>query len=162
MLNGTEERRFSPDLSITREEFTKLVVSALLDTSDTYTNEFIEDPTGAWYEPYIAAGEFYGLSFGYYQWPYALNQPITREEMATVVYRAARRANVNLPDIKYSTDFDDMSQISYYAVEPINELQKANIISGVGNNMFDPKGETKRADAALLVYKLYRLSRDAS
>lgn len=157
MISGTQERCFSPGASITREEFTKLVISVLLETNDVYTKEYFEDPTGAWYEPYIAAGEFYGLSFGYYAWPYELEKPITREEMVTAAYRAARRAGLQLPDVKYPTHFDDMYRIKYYAVEPINELQKADIISGVGNNKFEPDGETKRADAALIVYKLLRL-----
>ncbi len=157
MIRGTQERCFLPGANITREEFTKLVVSALLETNDVYTKEYFKDPSGAWYEPYIAAGEFYGLSFGYYEWPYELEKPITREEMVTVAYRAVRRAGLQLPDIKYPTHFDDMYQIKYYAVEAINELQKANIISGVGNNKFEPAGETNRADAALLLYKLLLL-----
>lgn len=157
MLRGTQERSFSPQASITREEFTKLVISVLLETSDTYTKEYFGEPSGAWYEPYIAASEFYGLSFGYYEWPYELEKPITREEMVTVAYRAVRRAGLKLPDIQYPTYFDDMHQIKYYAVEPINEFQKANIISGVGNNKFEPAGETNRADAALLLYKLLLL-----
>lgn len=160
LISGTQERCFSPGSSITREEFTKLVVSAFLETSDIYTKEFIRNPSGEWYEPYVAAGAFYGLSFGYYEWPYPLETPITREEMVTVAYRAARRANLHLPDQKYPTHFDDMYQIKYYAVEPIDAFQKANIISGVGNNKFEPHGATKRADAALMVYKLLQFAKD--
>ncbi len=157
ILNGTEEGYFSPECSITREEFAKLVISALLETNSLYTAEYFPNPTGAWYEPYIAAVEFYDLSFGYYEWPYEMEKPITREEMVTVAYRAVRRAGISLPDIRYATDFDDMSHIQYYAVEPIKELQEANIISGVGDNKFEPAGETKRADAALLIYRLLML-----
>ncbi len=158
ILNGTGEGSFSPEANITREEFSKLVISALLETNDLYTTEYFLNPTGSWYEPYVAATEFYDLSFGYYEWPYALEQPITREEMVTVAYRAARRAGITLPDIGYATDFDDMHQIQYYAVEPIQELQKANIISGVGDNKFEPTGATKRADAVLIIYRLMMLA----
>ena len=47
MIRGTQERCFSPGANITREEFTKLVVSALLETNDVYTKEYFKDPSGA-------------------------------------------------------------------------------------------------------------------
>ncbi len=159
IISGTWEGCFSPDRSITREEFSKLVISALLDVNDNYTAEYFPHSTGAWYEPYVAAAAFYDLSFGYYEWPYTLEQPITREEMVTIAYRAVRRAGISLPDVRYATDFDDMHHIQYYAVEPIKELQEANIISGVGNNKFEPSGETKRADAVVLIYRLLELQK---
>ncbi len=159
IVSGVWEEEFLPEKSITREEFSKMLVLAFLDVNDMYIKEVFETASGAWYQPYVASAEFYDLSFGYFSWPYAPEQSITREEMVTMAYRASRRAGLSLPELRHAVDFDDMTAMKYYAIEPVQKLQQANIISGVGNNKFDPSGATKRADAALIVYKLLGLAK---
>ncbi len=158
VVNGTGERIFSPEQPVTREEFIKMIVIALLKTNSVYDKEFGEKYEGKWYHSYMAAAEFYALIQGIYdEDDFKEEVYITRQDMCTIAYRAALRADINLPFKTYSTDFYDMNKISYYATEAIKELQEADIIHGTGNNMFEPHLTTTRAEAAKIVHKLMLL-----
>ena len=158
VINGTEERIFSPEKPVTREEFIKMIVKALLKTDSIYDKEFGKKYEGKWYHSYMAAAEFYALIQGIYdEDDFKEEIYITRQDMCTIAYRAALRADINLPFKTYSTDFYDMNKISFYATEAIKELQEADIIHGTGNNMFEPLLTTTRAEAAKIVHNLMLL-----
>ena len=159
IVSGTGERTFEPGKPITREEFLKMIVSATLEINSTYLSEYGLSAKDEWYHPYLATAEFYSLTQGIYDYdkPFENNVYITRQDMTTIAYRAVKRGEIELPDVKYSTDFMDLKDINYYAVEAIKELQEANIIEGTGNNMFDPHSSTTRAEAAKIVHKIMKL-----
>ena len=155
VINGTGERTFSPQNPVTREEFIKMIVKALLKTNSVYDKEFGKKYEGKWYYSYMAAAEFYALIQGIYdEEDFKEEVYITRQDMCTIAYRAALRADIDLPFKTYSTDFYDMNKISFYATEAIKELQEADIIHGTGNNMFEPHLTTTRAEAAKIVHNL--------
>ncbi len=159
IISGTGERTFEPQKPITREEFLKMIVSATLEINSSYLTEYGLSAKNEWYHPYLATAEFYSLTQGIYDYDinFASNINITRQDMTTIAYRAVKRGEIDLPDIKYSTDFMDLKDINYYAVEAIKELQEANIIEGTGNNMFEPHSSTTRAEAAKIVHKIMKL-----
>lgn len=155
---GTSERFFEPEKPVTREEFLKMVVTALLGTDELYLNEFGLSAQGKWFHEYLAIAEYYSLIQGIYDEDiFSEEVHITRQDMTTIAYRAALRADIRLPDITYSTDFVDMHQFTYYSIYAIKELQEANIIHGTGNNMFEPYATTTRAEAAKIVHNLMLL-----
>lgn len=156
---GTEIGKFEPDKSITREEFLKMIVKALLDVSNVDFDNYGENTMGSWYHEYYAAAEFYKLIKGIYEGDFEPEVNITRQDMTTIAYRAAIKAGINLPDKKYSTDFSDLNKMNYYAVEAIKELQEADIIHGKENNMFEPDATTTRAEAAKIVDELFKLKK---
>lgn len=53
--------------------------------------------------------------------------------------------------------FADTGSISLWAKEAVSELQAKGLISGKGNNQFDPRGEVTRAETAKLLYGLLNL-----
>ena len=53
-------------------------------------------------------------------------------------------------------NFNDKQKISAYANESIALLKKLEIIIGKENNMFKPKDNVTRAEAATIAYKLLK------
>jgi len=160
VISGTGERTFEPNKPILREEFIKMIVTATLEVNEYYFNEYGLSAKGKWFHPYLATAEFYSLTQGIYDYDvevFESDVSITRQDMTAIAYRAIRRGEIELKDVKYSTDFMDLKDISYYAVEAIKELQEANIIEGTGNNMFKPYDSTTRAEAAKIVYSIMKL-----
>ena len=155
VVKGTGEKKFSPEKPITREEFLKMIVEALLRTNSMFNAEFGQRAEGKWYHSYLAAAEFYALIQGIYdENEFGDGVYITRQDMCSIAYRAALRADISLPKLKYSTEFYDKNQFVYYATEPITKLQEADIIHGKGNSMFEPNATTSRAEAAKIIHKL--------
>ena len=49
--------------------------------------------------------------------------------------------------------FADESSITEYAKRPVSILSGNGIISGMGNDEFQPKANAKRAEAAVIIYR---------
>ena len=75
--------------------------------------------------------------------------------MAVIVKRAANAAGIEFKSIKTAEDFADSNIISDYASDSVKELYCAGIISGMGDNMFNPKGSSTRAQAAKIIYEAF-------
>lgn len=79
---------------------------------------------------------------------YGPSQPIRRGDFALMLCRAF---NLNAPSsIKES--FRDVPESAYYA-KAVNTLRYLGIVSGSGNNMYQPNTMLSRQDAMLMVHK---------
>ena len=151
IVSGISPESFEPGRSITREEFVKLVCSAFgLGTSDT--NAGFEDVNGSdWFAPYVSRAVELGVISGISDTRFGTGLCITREDMAAIIYRAMERAGVEMS--AEGKSFADEGDISEYAKQPVSVLSGNGIISGMGNDEFQPKANAKRAEAAVIVYR---------
>jgi len=60
-------------------------------------------------------------------------------------------AGYTLEKVNEPVVFDDDSEIAEYAKAAVAAMQEAGIISGKGNNMFDPKANATRAEASCMI-----------
>ena len=51
------------------------------------------------------------------------------------------------------SNFTDDSAVSEYAREAVAKLSFNGIVNGVGNNLFAPKNNASRAEAAVIIYR---------
>ena len=74
--------------------------------------------------------------------------------------RAMNAAKVTVNDVNnslyFELNFDDVAEISDYAKDSVKQLVKKGIISGVGNNLYSPKSNATRAQAAQMIYKVIK------
>lgn len=156
IVNGAADNLFMPNNKITRAEFIKMVIGAfeLEDESDVST--FKDVKTGEWYANFVASAQKLGIVNGYEDGNFGVNKQITRQEMAAIAYRAAVVAKVKLPQKAAAVDFIDKKDIHLYAQEAISAMIKAEIINGVGDNRFAPINNSTRAEAAKVVYGLFK------
>ncbi|MNY75694.1 Endo-1,4-beta-xylanase A precursor [compost metagenome] len=75
--------------------------------------------------------------------------------MALLVFRAAKAFNLNLPVEITDVDFRDGEDISDYAAEAVSTMAKAGILEGMGNGVFAPNAVSSRAQAAVIIYRLF-------
>lgn len=151
IINGIGERKFEPDRSVTREEFiTMLVKAAELKASDI-SIDFRDVEAGAWYYDMVNIAYINGITEGIGDGLFGTGLKITREDMAVMVHRvfATKISNKNIA-VQF-TDFDDISE---YAKESVGQLCGAGIVSGMTDGRFVPKGDTTRAQAAVILYKV--------
>ncbi|MFC5404137.1 S-layer homology domain-containing protein [Cohnella soli] len=125
IIKGTGKGKFEPNRPITRGEFVQLLATALD----------------------LAPGIGEGGSFGG-------SEAITREEMATIVFRAWGIGSKKTATGGVAEPFKDQSQIGSYAMEAIEALRNAGIVNGYADGSYKPKGMTTRAEAAAIIYRL--------
>ena len=155
-ISGYDDGTFRPDQSVSREEFLKMLLNAAsVDTTDA-TTTFGDITADDWCYSVVAAAERDGIINGD-NGNFGKGRSITREDMCTMVARAAEKYNIKL-NVQYSADlFDDYNNISDYAQDSVTKLQTAGIINGMGDGTFAPKGEVTRAMAAKVIYEIVQL-----
>ena len=74
--------------------------------------------------------------------------------MTVISYRLIKFMKIPFVQALEDTEFDDSNLISDYALEAVKEMKSAEIVSGIGEGIFDPKGKVTRAQAAVMIDRL--------
>ncbi len=156
IVNGTDAGTFEPDRSVTREEFTKMIVLACGISVENQTAEFTDLQEGAWYIPYIGAAVDAGIVSGIGNNLFGIGQNITRQDMAVMVKRALDTKGITIVQVKDYVAFADEPVFAGYAMNAIIDLYEAGVINGKGGNTFDPVGHATRAEAAKVIYEAFQ------
>ena len=156
IINGAGNNKFLPQNNITRAEFVKMLAVLSSDRipnelKSNYTDVYSDD----WYAPYIAWAAKKGYILGMSETIFAPNENITREQMAVIINRFIADRNIKLYNSEAKL-FDDASDISTYAKDAVNVLSRADIISGKGNNKFEPKQNATRAESSKMLTMLLK------
>lgn len=152
VISGMTDTTFVPDGTVTKGQFATLIVNALkLDTDSSLASEH-------WAMPFVKAAQNANLIAD--DIPFTVDQfdvEISREEMASMVSKAAAYKNVAVPTDK-ALSFADASDISAWAGADVNNAVALGIISGIdqedGSVKFEPKQNATRAHAATMLSQL--------
>ena len=154
IVSGVTENTFNPDANITRAEFAKLIVSTMGLSAAEYENSYYDVISEDWYASYVQTAKNEGYITGY-NGLFRPNDYITREEMAKVIVEAYnKKSNITLEQggALYFSDIQDISAWAYdYIVEATNE----GFMSGVSEIKFAPKQNATRAQAVVILRRLY-------
>lgn len=155
ILNGIKETEFAPNEAMTRAMFiTALGRLGNVKEQDYSASSFGDVPADAYYRSFAEWAKTAGISSGTQMGSFAPNQPISREQIATMIFRFAKYLGYELPAVQAKAAFADEAQISSWAKEAVIALQQAGILQGKGNQMFDPQGKATRAEIAALLQRL--------
>lgn len=158
IISGYEDGTMRPNGVITRDEFVKLLVVAFeLEIKDNAYNYFYEDvPAAGWQVPYIAAAHEANILSGTNGGSFGANVRISREDMASMIYKAVLMKKATLPSDKIVA-FTDAENIVDYAKEAVNKLAAAGVISGMGDGTFAPGAGATRAQAFQMIYLILEI-----
>ncbi len=163
IINGTGGGYFEPTLYVTREEFVKMLAGVAGANVNGYTSSRFPDVSlSRWSAPYIAWAADRGITTGTDGGNFAPTMRITREEMATMIYRYVQSSGKTLPAKNAPVIFADANLISGWAQTPVSVMQQAGIIDGNvtnGRYTFDPKVSASREECAKMLAVLYDLVR---
>ena len=157
IVAGIGDGTFAPDQVVTRAEFVKMLSGVVAAELDQYNEiKFADVPSNKWYTNAIAWAVANNIAKGYGNGNFGPNDNITREQMAVMAVNFAKAMGLQLASTTEEIEFADAEEISDYAKEAVKALQMSGIISGKGNNIFDPKGTATRAEAAKIISLLVK------
>ena len=84
------------------------------------------------------------------------NGELTREQAATMLERTYR-ASLRYLQGSGTSSFADSASVSSWAADAVAKMENSGIMTGVGNNRFDPKGAYSREQSIMTMFRLYRL-----
>lgn len=150
---GISETEFGPSVSMSRAMLVT-VLHRMAGVPNAGTANFADVPADAWYTQAVAWAAANGIVQGVSDSRFAPNVPVTREQMATILYRYANHAGVAGDGGNGSLDgFRDASAVSGYAVQAMGWAVDRGLISGVGDQRLSPGGSATRAQVAAILQR---------
>lgn len=157
VLKGVGENKFGPHLLVTREQFVAMLVRAFQLEEPHAKSTFADVDESSWYYTSVAAAQGLGIVQGNDNGCFGVGEPITRQDMAVLVYRLINDENIKF-DSQETNGFTDMDAVSGYAVEAVGAMHNAGIIRGFGDGRFAPLQNATRAEAAQMIHRLLKLT----
>ena len=134
----------------TAAEFAKSIKVLFEGARESGEVSFSDVSDGDWFAPFIASAAKSGFINGS-DGSFRPNDNITREDAALIIYRMLTAIGKKPSGYK---SFADRNDISDYAKDAVLALGGAKIVQGSGENMFLPKNNITRAEAAQLLYNV--------
>ena len=152
LMNGTAEGLFSPDLFTSRA----MLVTVLWRLSGSpvvnYYMPFADVDQAAWYAEAVRWAASCGIVAGYDNGNFGPNDPVTREQLAAILYRCAayRQEDTSIGADTNILSFTDAASVSEYAVPALQWACGAGILQGADGALLPTHPATRAQTAAIL------------
>ena len=147
IMNGTSGTTFSPNSTMTRAMLATVLYRAAGSPAVNQTADFRDVSAGAYYSDAAAWASSNGIVTGYGNGLFGSNDPVTREQIATILWRYQGSP----APAGTAANFTDQSTISSYAVNAVAWARENGIINGMEGNRFAPKNNATRAQVATIL-----------
>ena len=152
-MNGTSATMFEPDTTTSRGMIVTILYR-LEGTPAVGASSFTDVVAGAYYADAVAWANANGIVMGYGNGKYGPDDPVTREQLAAILYRYAQYKGYDTTQGGMSIrEFSDYEQISDYALEPMTWAVNAVLINGTTSTTLAPTGSGTRAQTAALLMR---------
>ena len=154
LMNGTSETTFSPYISTTRGMIVTILYRMEGKPAVFEACPFTDVKAGAYYERAIVWAAENGIVKGYGNGCFGPDDQITREQMAAILYRYAknRGLDVSVGENTNILSYDDVLDISEYAVPAMQWACGAQIIHGADGRL-TPGAKATRAQVAAILHR---------
>lgn len=153
IMDGVGNNRFDPEGSLTRAALAAVLYRIAGTPSVTGADTFTDTDNGKWYSNAVLWASQRGLVGGYGSGLFGTNDPVSRQDMAVILWRYA-----GSPAAEVSMDFADKSAISGYAAPAVDWADVNNIVSAVSNDIFAPEDNATRAQIAAALMNYMRIA----
>ncbi len=152
LMTGTAAETFDPERTTTRG----MIVTVLhrMEGAPTAEGTGFQDVTaGAYYTDAVLWASAHGIVNGYGNGSFGPDDPINREQMATILYRYAACKGYDVSERAELISFRDAGQISGYATEAMSWANACGLIQGLGDGTLSPEGSATRAQIAAILMR---------
>lgn len=137
LMNGTSSTAFSPNASTTRG----MIVTILARVEGVNTSG----------TPWYAAGQKWAMDNGISDGTNMVGE-VTREQLATILYRYAKQKGYDVSKSAALTAFSDADKVSGYASEAMQWAVAEGLLQG-SNGKLNPQGSATRAQVATILMR---------
>lgn len=146
-MRGDNEDTFSPDGALTRAMFVTILYRLENEPQVDKSTGFSDLEDQSYYEAAVHWATENQIVSGTDTTTFSPNEPITREQMAAILYRYAAYKGMDTAADE-TADYTDSSSISDYARPCVNWAGQHKIMTGDDKGSFLPDGTATRAEAA--------------
>ena len=128
-------------------DYTKFIEAIAAFVTKVETSPFSDVSTSAYYYEAVKWAQKKGITGGIGNGLFVPNQPCTRAQIVTFLWRAA-----GSPVVNYAMNMSDVPEGSYYA-EAVRWALSEGITTGTTENTFSPDSECTRAQAVAFLFR---------
>ncbi|MCI9044351.1 MAG: hypothetical protein HFJ96_02905 [Peptococcaceae bacterium] len=151
LMIGTAPSLWEPNIPFSRAMMAQVLYNKAGRPAVSGEGVF-DDVDQEWYWPAITWGGRNKVLWGYGDGNYGPEDPITREQLATLLWRYAGQ-----PETSAQLSFTDAAQTSDYAKQALAWASQHGVITGYPDGTFQPQGYTSRAEAAQMIMRYFNL-----
>ena len=149
LMTGTSADTFAPNTATTRG----MIVSMLARLEGVTSAEsagFTDVADNDWYATAVNWAASEGIVNGFEDDTFRPNAPITREQMAAILYNYADYKGYDVSARADLSDYADAASISSWAEDVLAWANAEGLINGMTATTIDPQGATTRAQTAAM------------
>ena len=158
VMQGVAADRFAPEGVMTRAQFItvlwRMEGEPLVEVAEGFNDVYEND----WYNNAIRWASANGIAKGYGESVFGPNDAITREQMASILWRYCKYRNydVSVGEETNILSYEDAFDVAEYAIPAMQWACGSGMIQGVekNNGMYlDPRGDAVRGQSAVMIYR---------
>ena len=153
LMAGTSATTFAPDVTTSRAMIATILWRMAGSPVVNYAMNYTDVAQGQWCSEAIHWATSEGVVTGYGNGLFGTNDPITREQLATMLWRYAQTEgyDVSIGENTNILSYTDVANLSEYAIPAMQWAVGAGIINGTGDgSTLTPQGQATRAQAAVM------------
>ena len=152
-MNGIGGGLFEPGGTVSRAQMVTVLWNMSGKPVVNYYMTYSDVTENVWYSEAVRWATSEGIASGYGNGNFGPGDPITREQMAVMIYHYEQKCGSGgfTGDWMYRLPFTDLDKLSDWAFESVAWCNMKGIIVSTGNNIFAPKGLAKRSEAAAIL-----------
>ncbi len=161
LFTGTSAKHFEPNLSMNRAMLVT-VLHRMEQEPKAKSPAFSDVDRASWFASAVGWAAEEGVADGYPDGRFCPEAPMTREQLAALLYRYAALKQMTSTATGNLSQFADRRQVSPWATEAMKWAVGKNLISGKGNGILDPQGTATRAEVATILMRFFHLFSEAA
>ena len=156
LMNGVSDSAFSPNTNVNRAMLATILYRLAGEPGPGVDN-FGDVKATAYYADAVSWAAATGMVTGYGNNSFHPNQDITRQELATILYRYAKWMGYAVDGGKDLSAYTDRGQIASWARDAMAWANGAGLINGRGENTLAPTATATRAEVATMMARMMDL-----
>ena len=146
LMSGTSATTFAPNDTMTRSMLATTLYREAGSPAVSGSDAFTDTQEDAWYADAVLWASQEGVISGYGNGLFGTNDPVSREQIATILWRYA-----GSPSAGAGQNFADESEIASYAVAAVDWARANGVVNGADGNRFLPRNSASRAEVATML-----------
>lgn len=152
IMTGMNETTFAPASILSRAQFATILYRMEESPEIAYNTKFKDVSDGQFYTKPVLWANSVGVITGYENGKFGPADVITREQMATMMYRYAQYKGYDVSNQADISAFPDHQKVSAFAKTSISWANAKGIITG-DQGEINPQGKSSRAVSATIVMR---------
>ena len=153
LMDGTSSSTFAPLMTTNRAMIVTILWRLEGQPETDATLSFTDVESGVWYTDAVNWAASKGIVKGYSDTVFAPNDTVTREQLATILYRYAEYKEYDVSARGVLTTFTDGANTSFWATEAMEWAVGSGLLSGKDGGKLDPTGTATRAEVATILMR---------